>query len=245
MIMQAWRVCGAAVRRWSLLLLTTLAASAALGAQDAAPPIPRLDLEQTPLYPVGGVTDDCRITVRIDAEEHDVLLAGIHVPNDARARKRLRGFLESLLKAEVVAVQYVPLADDQLPEPPRAYLFRAPEGLFVNLEAVRQGQARVRAKPAGPHQELLRHYERRARQATKGIWAPTPKPERGRKSRAAMSQPAETSGEIVVYVTKSGTKYHREGCQYLKKSARAIPLEEAVERYAPCSRCKPPVLEKP
>lgn len=243
--MQAWRICGAAVRRCSLVLLTALAAWSALGAQDAPPPLPRLDLEHTPSYPIAGVTDDCLITVRIDGVARDVRLAGISVPNDARARKRLRGFLESLLKAEVVAVQYEPAADDELPESPLAHLFRAPEGLFVNLEVVRQGQARVRAKPAGRHQELLRHYERRARQAAKGIWAPRPKPERGRKSRAAMSQPAEIGDEIVVYVTKSGTKYHREGCQYLTKSARAIPLKEAVKRYEPCSRCKPPVLENP
>lgn len=244
--MQARRTLVAAVRRGSLVLLTALVAGAALGAQDVPPPLPRPDLEHTPSHPVVGVTDDCLITVRIDAEERNIGLAGVRVPADPRARKRLREFLENLLKAEIVAVQYEPAAEDGSPEPRPAHLFRGPDGLFVNLEVVRQGQAGVQAKPAGPHLELLRHYERRAKQAGKGVWAP--KSEGGRKSRAATSRPSppgKTRSEIVVYVTKSGTKYHREGCQYLTRSARAIPLDEAVKRHEPCSRCKPPVLDKP
>ena len=41
-----------------------------------------------------------------------------------------------------------------------------------------------------------------------------------------------------VYVTASGSKYHREGCSYLKGNYSALSLEEAVEEgYTPCSRC--------
>lgn len=44
----------------------------------------------------------------------------------------------------------------------------------------------------------------------------------------------------VVYVTKTGEKYHRAGCQYLRKSQRAISRAAAVaEGYTPCSRCNP------
>lgn len=44
-----------------------------------------------------------------------------------------------------------------------------------------------------------------------------------------------------VYITKSGTKYHRSGCGYLKSSKFSITLEEAIDRgYTPCSVCKPP-----
>lgn len=42
-----------------------------------------------------------------------------------------------------------------------------------------------------------------------------------------------------VYVTATGSKYHRAGCGYLK-SSRAISLSDAVAAgYTPCSRCKP------
>jgi len=46
-----------------------------------------------------------------------------------------------------------------------------------------------------------------------------------------------------VYITKTGKKYHRGNCSYLRQSKIPIPLSEAVERgYTPCSRCKPPTL---
>ena len=41
-----------------------------------------------------------------------------------------------------------------------------------------------------------------------------------------------------VFVTDSGTKYHRAGCSYLRSSANEISFEEAEEQgYTPCSRC--------
>jgi micrococcal nuclease len=47
-----------------------------------------------------------------------------------------------------------------------------------------------------------------------------------------------------VYVTKTGTKYHRAGCSALGKSSTAIPLSEAAARgFEPCGLCDPPVLE--
>lgn len=46
--------------------------------------------------------------------------------------------------------------------------------------------------------------------------------------------------ETIVYVTKSGTKYHRDGCGYLKKSKIPISLEDAEAKgYTPCSKCNP------
>ena len=41
-----------------------------------------------------------------------------------------------------------------------------------------------------------------------------------------------------VYITRTGEKYHRSGCQYLRKSCIPISLSEAQSRgYEPCSRC--------
>ena len=45
-----------------------------------------------------------------------------------------------------------------------------------------------------------------------------------------------------VYVTKTGSKYHLSGCQYLKSSSMEIDLKDAKDRgYGPCSVCRPPV----
>ncbi len=47
--------------------------------------------------------------------------------------------------------------------------------------------------------------------------------------------------EITVYVTRTGSKYHRDGCQYLRQSRITSSLEDAKRKgYAPCSRCNPP-----
>lgn len=48
------------------------------------------------------------------------------------------------------------------------------------------------------------------------------------------------NGDTIVYVTATGTKYHRGSCGYLR-SRYEITLREAVRSgYTPCSRCSPP-----
>ncbi|MGE5585802.1 MAG: stalk domain-containing protein [Bacillota bacterium] len=52
--------------------------------------------------------------------------------------------------------------------------------------------------------------------------------------------PAEKK-EVTVYITKTGSKYHRLGCRYLSKSCIPISLEDAKARgYSPCSVCGAP-----
>ena len=42
------------------------------------------------------------------------------------------------------------------------------------------------------------------------------------------------------YITKSGSKYHSDGCSYLKKSSIPIDIKEVVSKgYTPYSRSKP------
>jgi hypothetical protein len=41
-----------------------------------------------------------------------------------------------------------------------------------------------------------------------------------------------------VFVTNTGSKYHKEGCFYLRHSKQEITLTEALkEEYTPCSKC--------
>lgn len=43
-----------------------------------------------------------------------------------------------------------------------------------------------------------------------------------------------------VYITDTGSKYHRSGCRYLSKSKIATSLDSALDRnYSACSVCKP------
>jgi len=57
----------------------------------------------------------------------------------------------------------------------------------------------------------------------------------------AATPPAQTNKqEITVYVTKTGAKYHRDGCRYLSKSKIPMSLSAAKRSYGPCSVCGPP-----
>jgi hypothetical protein len=52
---------------------------------------------------------------------------------------------------------------------------------------------------------------------------------------------AQDPAKITVYITKSGEKYHRDGCRYLSRSKIATTLKEAISNgYGACSVCKPP-----
>ncbi len=57
---------------------------------------------------------------------------------------------------------------------------------------------------------------------------------------SAPEDPAEPNGQVV-YVTKSGSKYHTAACSHLSKSKIAKTLSEAkASGYEPCKTCKPP-----
>ena len=62
--------------------------------------------------------------------------------------------------------------------------------------------------------------------------------QRNAKDRLERQQVLQARDRIV-YVTRTGEKYHRDGCQYLAKSKIPIPLSEAQQRYDACSRCDP------
>lgn len=48
---------------------------------------------------------------------------------------------------------------------------------------------------------------------------------------------AAAKDEEIVYITKTGTKYHASGCRHLKKSSIPIELSKAKARYGACSVC--------
>lgn len=47
-----------------------------------------------------------------------------------------------------------------------------------------------------------------------------------------------------VYVTKTGSKYHRSYCNYLRYSKLSVSLPDAKQQgYTPCSFCKPDIKD--
>ncbi len=48
------------------------------------------------------------------------------------------------------------------------------------------------------------------------------------------------SRDVTVYITRTGSKYHRAGCSYLRSSCIPISKSDAIAQgYTPCSRCSP------
>lgn len=59
----------------------------------------------------------------------------------------------------------------------------------------------------------------------------------------AQPDSSKKSSEIV-YITKTGTKYHKAGCYYLKGGGIPKKLSELSSSYSPCSRCYPAATTK-
>src|SRR5665647_2415472 len=57
---------------------------------------------------------------------------------------------------------------------------------------------------------------------------------------AVGSGPAAASGDMIVFVTRTGECYHVDGCRYLSSSRIPIALKDARGKYRPCSVCDPP-----
>ena len=67
--------------------------------------------------------------------------------------------------------------------------------------------------------------------------APVTLPVRAHQSTAASQDPQTQT----VYITKTGKKYHRDGCRYLASSKTPISLKDAKARgYTACKVCHPP-----
>ncbi len=77
------------------------------------------------------------------------------------------------------------------------------------------------------------------------MWRPAdsvqPKTDTPTARRTPASRPSEQSRDVIVYITRTGEKYHAKGCAHLRKSSIPQRLSEAKQKgYTPCSHCKPP-----
>ncbi len=71
--------------------------------------------------------------------------------------------------------------------------------------------------------------------ATPAVAAQVPKP------TAPPEYTAVAKKTVYVYKTRTGGKYHRSGCRYLKKSRTKVTLKAAKRAgLKPCKVCKPP-----
>ena len=58
-------------------------------------------------------------------------------------------------------------------------------------------------------------------------------------TKKTTSTSATSNQTYTVYITKTGDKYHRYGCQYLHSSCIAKDINAVKYTHTPCSKCKP------
>ena len=194
-------------------------------------------------YKVVRVIDGDTVKIDYNGKPTNVRLIGVDTPETVHPNKPVEAygkeasnFTKNLLLGESV---YLRFDIDKTDTYGRllAYLYRAPDGLFVNLEIVRQGYGHAYTQFPFKHMELFRYYGNRARAAGKGLYGD---PKARVASQSAEVSVAESESEDEVYVTRTGRKYHRGDCKWLSRSKIPISLAEAKERYSPCGWCKPP-----
>lgn len=180
-----------------------------------------------------------------------------------------RVFLEGLLIGEPVRVVVSRDRGWTTDAAGRRYvrLFREPDGLFVNAELIRQGYAAAADEPTTyAERSVFRMYERRAKEVGKGVWRAVVVEgvaggegeseaggSSGSRRESARPAPSETrepetrpaprgGGGKIVYVTRSGTRYHRADCRHVNSATgvERVGVTQARARgLEPCRVCSP------
>lgn len=119
-------------------------------------------------------------------------------------------------------------------------------GKNLNQELVRAGMAWHYVRYA-PKDKTLAKLEADARAALRGLWvdkAPIPPWDyRSGPQNARSPSEAATDGKVrsaTVYATRTGSRYHRDGCSALARSRIPMRVKDAEARgLTPCHLCKP------
>ncbi len=146
---------------------------------DTLPILPTPDFSKLTAYPVVRVVDGDIIVVNDKDKDVKVRLVGVDTPETVHPTKPVEHygkeasrFTTNLLKGEKVYLVGEPLpgALDRYGRT-LAYVYRAPDGLFVNAEIIRQGYGHAYAQIPSKHMQEFKQLEQFARKAKKGLWA--------------------------------------------------------------------------
>jgi len=214
----------------SLSLLLIICSVIVYSSINNAPDIPKPDLSG-PTYKVTNIIDGDTVVLSIDGKETTVRLIGVDTPETLDPRKPVEvygkeaaHFTTNLLKGEEVYIDQEPGNTVDKYGRSLYYLYRVPDGLFVNLEIVRQGYGHAYTTYPFRYMDLFTYYEQRARDNGKGLWSATNTIQNTTINED--NDRSSSSDDTIVYITKTGNKYHRDGCRYLSKSK--IPIKKVM-----------------
>ena len=188
---------------------------------------------------VVGVSDGDTITVLYGKKEYKIRFLHIDCPESSQAfGTKAKQTLSSKIFGKTVTVKwkekdrYERILGD-------IYIGQR----WINAEMVQEGMAwhyNFFSKDA-----TIAAAQTKAKAAKIGIWSqPNPVPPwdfRKGKRTANRGPPEKGTSTTKVFTTKSGKKYHRDGCNSLSKSKFVTLLSKAkAAGYAPCKSCNPP-----
>jgi micrococcal nuclease len=213
---------------------------------DVAPPMVRRFAGK-----VVAVEDGDTITVMNGGSQEKIRLYGIDCPEGGQAfSEKAKQFTSNQTFGKVVSV--IPYERDRYGRTVADIIL--PDSKSLSHEIVRAGLAWWFQKYA-PEEQLLSDLEKEAHASRRGLWFdanPTapwnfrhPEPDMSREDistpvpqRIASPTPAHEKDEIV-YITKTGSKFHRAGCPHLRSMIATTRGRAIASGYSPCSVCKP------
>ncbi|MFA7692846.1 MAG: thermonuclease family protein [Candidatus Hydrogenedentales bacterium] len=238
------RVCKAVLTRACVAALLCLLVLHGLSCQQ--PPEPELNANEFKGRVV-GVADGDTISVLRDGKAVRIRLWGIDTPEKKQAYgTRAKQFTSDACFQKVVLIRirdidrYQRLVAEVV----------LPDGRQLNRELIRAGLAWWYEHYAR-NEEEFKSLQAQAQAQKLGLWkdknpvAPwdfrrLPKKTDAAPNKVEPPPPSPLDGTTTVYVTKTGTRYHRKDCKTLKGGSTAVSLKEAKSRgLSPCQRCKP------
>lgn len=203
---------------------------------------------------VDRVIDGDTIRVRIGDRVETVRYIGMDTPETVHPTRGIEpyGLAASAFNQILVEGKQVRLELDVEPRDlyGRLLAYVYTDSLFVNAELIRQGYAQVLTVPPNVrHVEEFIRLQREARRAGEGLWdfetvaqaVPFLVQVARNTGVSTIVDRSDTDETVIVYITRTGTKYHLAGCHHLRQSRIPITLTEARKRgYSACSACKPP-----
>ncbi len=203
---------------------------------------------------VDRVIDGDTIRVRIADRVETVRYIGMDTPETVHPSRGIEpyGLAASAFNQILVEGKQVRLELDVEPRDRygRLLAYVYTDSQFVNAELIRQGYAQVMTVPPNVrHVEEFVRLQREARRAGEGLWGFETKAQTtpflvqvaGNTGVSTVIDRFDTEESAIVYITRTGTKYHQAGCHHLRHSCIPITLSETRERgYSACRVCKPP-----
>lgn len=113
------------------------------------------------------------------------------------------------------------------------------QNLVTNISALDQAEEKINVLEEEAAKQAVAQEQIQA-QANVSVKAQTTSGSQEITQQENTNEIQNQENEYTVYITNTGEKYHREGCQYLRQSQIAISKSDAINQgYTPCSKCNP------